>query len=131
MWKGTKPKYGNEKTQVAGHWFDSKLEAALFHHLTLRERSGEISSLTHQPGTVFLGPARVQYRPDFRFHNTHTGQTEYAESKGFADSKWPLKKKLWKFHGPGKLEIWMGSYKNIKLIETIIPTSGICKLCGK
>lgn len=136
MWKrrvsyGTEKKYGNKKVEHAGHWFDSKLEAALFDLLSLRERAGEISALSHQPGTVFLGPARVQFRPDFRYTDVKTGEVCYAEAKGFPNDRWPTKKKLWKAHGPGKLEIWMGSAARLKLTETIIPQSDVCKLCGK
>jgi hypothetical protein len=114
-------KYSNKKVEHAGHWFDSKLEAALYDLLVLRERAGEIRDLSHQPGTVFLSAARIQYRPDFRFTNCASGEVEYAESKGYPDAKWPLKKKMWRFYGPGKLEIWMGSYRSPKLVETIIP----------
>lgn len=117
-------KYGGsqrEKIEHHGHWFDSRLEKALFDLLALRERAGEIRDLAHQPGTVFLSEARIQYRPDFRFTNCTTGEVEYAESKGFPNDKWPIKKKLWKAYGPGKLEIWMGTASNIKLVETISP----------
>lgn len=121
MWGRGARKYGNKKVEHAGHWFDSKLEKALFDLLSLREKAGEISNLTHQPGTVFLSDARIQYRPDFRFTNCQTGEVEYAESKGFQDQKWPLKKKLWKAYGPGKLEIWMGSATRLTLVETLNP----------
>lgn len=125
MWKRQKGvKYGNKKVEHAGHWFDSKLEKSLFDLLSLREKAGEIGYLSHHPGTVFLSEARIQYRPDFRYVNRETGKTEYAESKGFQDQKWPLKKKLWKFYGPGILHIYMGSATNLKLVETIIPKAG-------
>lgn len=122
MWgKRGEKKYGNKKVEHAGRWFDSKLEKALFDLLSLRERAGEIRDLAHHPGTVFLSEARIQYRPDFRFTNCATGETEYAESKGFQDQKWPLKKKLWKSYGPGKLEIWMGSAASLRLVEMLNP----------
>lgn len=120
--RNARRKYGNSKTEYAGHWFDSKLEQALFTLLSLEERAGRISSLSHQPGTVFLSAARIQYRPDFRFINLETGLVEYAESKGFPNDKWPLKKKLWKFYGPGILHIYQGTATNLRLVETIIPT---------
>lgn len=115
-------KYGNKKVEgTPGHWFDSRLEKALFDRLSLQERGGEISDLSHQPGTVFLSKARIQYRPDFRFTNTQTKEVEYAEAKGFANDKWPLKKKLWKHYGPAPLHIYMGSATRLTLVETIIP----------
>gem|GEM_PF-1741262 len=128
-------KYGGsqkKKIEHAGHWFDSKLEASLFDLLALRERGGEISALTHQPGTVFLSSARIQYRPDFRYFNKKTGEEEYAEAKGFPNDKWPMKKKLWKTFGPGTLHIYMGSYRSLKLTETIVPLDrNSCPHCGK
>lgn len=124
-------KYGNKKTEHAGHWFDSQLEKALFDLLSLRERAGEIRDLAHQPGTVFLSEARIQYRPDFRFTNCQTEQVEYAESKGFQDQKWPLKKKLWTKYGAGTLYIYMGTARSLKLVETITPKREICSHCGK
>lgn len=60
-------KYGGTKIDHAGFRFDSKLEAALFDNLSLRERAGEIKELKHHPGTVFLSTARIQYRTDFNF----------------------------------------------------------------
>jgi len=129
-----KNKYGGsqrEKIAHAGHWFDSKLEAALYDLLALRQRGGEIRDLTHQPGTVFLSEARVQYRPDFRFIDAKTGETQYAESKGFPNDRWPMKKKLWKRYGPGKLEIWMGTVLRLRLVEVIEPQRGACPTCGR
>lgn len=116
-------KYGNTKVHHAGHWFDSKLERALYDILALMQNAGEILDLKHQPGTVFLSDARIQYRPDFRYVIPSTGKFEWAEAKGFPNDKWPMKKKLWKSYGPGVLHIWMGSAKYIKLVETITPAA--------
>lgn len=118
--KGTR--YGNTKVEgTPGHWFDSQLEKSVFHLLSLRERAGEIRDLSHHPGTVFLTRARIQYRPDFRFTNCETEETEYAEAKGFPNDLWPLKKKLWSKYGPGKLTIYMGTASNPRITEMIIP----------
>ena len=119
-----KNKYGGsqrEKLEHAGFRFDSKLEAALYDQLKLEEIAGEIAELHHQPGTIFLSKARIQYRPDFTFIRVSTGEREWAESKGFANDRWPMKKKLWKFYGPGKLSIYGGTHRSLRLIETIIP----------
>lgn len=119
-----KNKYGGsqrKKHEHKGLKFDSKLEAALFDLLSLRESAGEIHSLTHQPGTVFLSKARIQFRPDFRFVNCKTGKTEYAESKGFPNDRWPTKKKLWKHYGPGPLYIYRGTAARLRLDETVTP----------
>jgi len=112
-------KFGNKRTKLAGRTFDSRLEAAVFSLLSLRERGGEICSLSHHPGTVFLTLARVQYRPDFRWEEN--GETRYGEAKGFQTPEWRIKRRLWQFYGPGPLTIWAGSAARITLIETIIP----------
>ena len=114
-------KFKNQKTQWAGHWHDSKAEAALHTLLSLRERGGEIRDLAHHPGTVFLTDARVQYRPDFRWTNAATGETEYGEFKGFETPEWRIKRRLWSVYGPGKLYIWRGSVSRLTLDEVITP----------
>jgi hypothetical protein len=124
MFKGArwpKRKFGNQKTERDGHWFDSKLEGALYQELKLLEKAGEIEGLHHHPGTVFLSEARIQFRPDFTFIRKATGLREWAEAKGYQDAKWPLKKKLWLHYGPGHLHIYGGSHARLRLIETIIP----------
>lgn len=131
MWKKRGNKYGRKKVEHAGYSFDSKLEAALFDQLRLRERAGQISNVQHHPGTVFLSPARVQYRPDFKYLNHATGAVEYAESKGVRGPKWPSIEKLWKIFGPGRLEVWGGSYNRLKLLKAIQPSGSACPTCGK
>ena len=124
-------KYGNVKTKIAGHWFDSKAEAALFLRLSLEEREGRIRDLSHHPGAVFLSAARIRYQPDFRFVNCATGETEYAEFKGAETQAWRKNLKLWRAMGPGKLHIWKGDSKYMKIVETVIPRSDTCKVCGR
>ncbi len=131
MWgrRGKGNKYGATKVEgTPGHWFDSKAEKALFHLLSLRERGGEIRNLSHHPGTVFLSEARVQYRPDFRFIETATGETAYAEFKGYSTQAWAIKKRLWAKYGPGKLYIYGGSVSSIKLLETLNPCGSNARL---
>lgn len=122
MWakRGNGNKYGNQKTVIDGHEFGSKLEAALYHRLLIRQRCGAIRDLKPHPGTVFLSKARIQYRPDFSFLDALSGEKMWAESKsGYPDQKWPLKKKLWAFYGPGKLEIWVGTAANLVFKEIV------------
>lgn len=123
MWGRFKgKKYGNRKEEYAGRTFDSGLERALFDRLSLDERAGAIRDLAHQPGTVLLSEARIQYRPDFRFTNCETEETEYAESKGFETDAWRIKRRLWLAYGPGKLHIYKGSKAKLWLQETLIPS---------
>jgi len=126
-----KTKFGNRKTELAGRTFDSRAEAALFSLLSLRERGGEIRDLAHHPGTVFLSGARIQYRPDFRYTVCATGETEWAEYKGFETPSWRKNLRLWRTLGPGTLHIWKGSATSLKLVETVIPKGGVCPMCGK
>jgi hypothetical protein len=127
-----KGKYGNKKVEgVPGIWFDSKAEAALYHRLALQQRCGEIHALKCQPGTIFLGPARTQYRPDFSFIKKDGEEVEWAEFKGFETPAWRIKLKLWRSVGPGKLHVYKGSASSMKLVETVIPKLGACPHCGK
>jgi hypothetical protein len=126
-----KSKFGNTKVEHAGHWFDSQLEKAVFLSLSLRERAGEIRALSHHPGTVFLGPARAQYRPDFRFEDATTGEVQWAEAKGFETPAWRGKLKLWRVVGPGRLHIFKGTAASVKLVETVIPKQDACPTCGR
>lgn len=117
-------KYGNKKVEHAGRTFDSKLETGLFDLLSLKERAGSIRNLKHQPGSVFLSKARIQYRPDFSWESCETDIQEWGESKGFETPEWRIKRKLWGAYGPGKLFIWIGSAAHLTLKEVLIPGAG-------
>lgn len=47
--KRSKSKYGNKKTEIDGHMFDSKAEAQYYQELKLRERAGDILFFRLQP----------------------------------------------------------------------------------
>jgi len=119
-----KKKYGNTKVESHGYTFDSRFEQAVFSTLSLRERAGEIRGLRHHPDTVYLQDiprARIGYRPDYRWENSETGETEWVEAKGFFTEVFNLKKKLWIANGPGTLFIWVGRSTAITLYETVVP----------
>lgn len=122
----------NVETNLDGYRFDSKLEASVYQLLKLREKSGELKIKQHQKH-IYLSEARVIYIPDFECVDVASGAIFYVEAKGFESPRWPTVKKLWKFFGPGRLEIWKGTYKNPKLVETIIPKteSDACMMCGR
>jgi hypothetical protein len=86
--------------------------------LQLRARAGELEILQVEDH-VYLTDARIGYIPDFKCRDVKTGAIFWVEAKGFANDRWPIKKKLWKFYGPGRLEIWMGSHLNPRLSEII------------
>ena len=115
-------KYRSVRVTHSGHSFASKLESALFTLLQLREKCGEIKEIQCQDH-VYLTDARICYIPDFKFFDLQADTWVWAEAKGMQTPEWKIKKRLWKYYGPGKLEIYMGSYKNIKLDEILIPES--------
>ena len=112
-------KYGSHKVTYQGHSFASKLEAAVYQILMLRMRAKEIDSIQCQDH-VYLTLARISYIADFRCVDSK-GDTFWVEAKGFPTPEWAIKKKLWKFYGEGRLELWTGSHRSPKLTEEIIP----------
>lgn len=121
MWGSPKHKYGARRLQTHdGRSFASKLESSLYDQLKLREKAGEIRDLECQV-KVYLTDAEIGMIPDFRFFEIKTNSLVYAEAKGFQTPEYRIKRKLWKFYGPGKLEVWGGSYKSLKLVEVICP----------
>lgn len=112
-------KYGSTKVSHAGMSFASKLEAAVYDVLALRERAGEIGNIKVQQRVYLLRDPDIYYIPDFYFEMN--GAPAFAEAKGFETPEWKIKKKLWTHFGPATLEIWQGSYTRPRLIETIIP----------
>lgn len=89
--------------------------------LLLREKAGEIKEIQQQIN-VHLTLAKILYKPDFAYTDCATGETIYVEAKGMDTQTWRIKLRLWKFYGPGTLEIWRGSYNKPFLDETVIPT---------
>lgn len=118
---GQEAKFGNEHSLCSlGHSHGSKLEGAVCQLIQLRERAGELKLLQVQDH-VYLTLARIGYVPDFKCHDLRDGKDFWVEAKGYANDRWPIKKKLWKHYGPGKLEIWIGSHLRPVLDEVITP----------
>jgi len=115
-----KSKYGSTKVNFHGRSFGSKLEAAVYQMLLAREQAGEISDIKCQVN-VHLTMAKILYIADFSFFDNVVLKVVYCESKGFESPEWRLKRKLWMHFGPGKLEIWKGTYKRPTLSEVITP----------
>jgi hypothetical protein len=107
-------KYNAKRIIVHGKSFPSKAEASHYGQLLLRLRAGEIMELECQP-TVRLTDAGISYKPDFKYFENSL--PVWCEVKGVITDRFRLIKKLWKFYGPGPLEIWIGG----RLSETIIP----------
>jgi hypothetical protein len=112
--------YGAKRVEHAGRSFASKLEAAVFDLLCLREKAGEIRDIKCQV-RVKLSAADIVYIADFGFENVASGRPAFSEAKGFETDIWRIKRRLWIHYGPGILEIWRGSYRKPYLDETIVP----------
>jgi hypothetical protein len=117
-------KFGNKKVELDGYSFASKLEAALYGMLKMRQAAGEIRTIEVQ-AQVYLTDAKILYKPDF-FCERIDGSIFYAEAKGYQDQKWPIKKRLWASYGPAPLEIWKGTHVRPVLVETIVPKEAKC-----
>lgn len=123
FWKKKAPaKYGNTSSLCTlGHSHRSKLESSVCGILALRQKAGELE-LVQVDDHVYLSRARILYVSDFKCKDSKTGDFFHVEAKGFETPEWKIKKRLWKYYGPGILEIWMGS-RNPTLVETIYPTA--------
>lgn len=121
--KRSKNKFNAEKVTYDNFTFHSKLEASVYTMLKSRVNSGEIEIIQNQDH-IYLTKARILYIPDFKCQFVKTGEIFWVEAKGYEDPKWPMKKKLWKFYGPGILEIWRGTYQRPFLDEVITPQMG-------
>ena len=96
--------------------YHSKLEAAVGSILELRVRADEIDELRRQHA-VQLGGRR--WKCDFSYRNKRTGITVWVEAKGFITREWLWIKEMWKQCGPGRLEVWGGSYQRPYTIEVL------------
>ena len=115
-------KYGAKKTQSDGFSFASKLEAAVYQLLRLMALGKQIDNIECQV-QVELSRAKIVYKPDFRYLDLGTGETHYAEAKGFETPEWRIKRRLWLAYGPGPLYIWNGHHSKPSLKEILTPRS--------
>lgn len=113
-------KYKAKRQHRGGYSFASKLEASVYDILCLMQKQGELRELFCQPH-VFLTQARIEMIPDFRAIETETGEVAYFEAKGFETDVWRIKRKLWKFYGPGRLHVYKGDHRRPSLCETLTP----------
>lgn len=123
FYKNRTGKYGRTRWTNDGYTFDSKLESAVYDLLKVRQEAGEIEILKTQD-VVRLSDAEITYRADFKIRNVQENRIEWVEAKGVETDRWRIIKKLWKHYGPGRLEIWKGTYKKPFLKETIISKIG-------
>lgn len=121
MWNRQRSaKYGNKRVEKAGLSFGSKLESSVHDFLLLWEKSGEIK-IEKLQDSVYLTKARIQYIADFKISYPASGEIAWCEAKGMETPVFSIKRRLWKWYGPGALLIFKGSWKKPILVETIIP----------
>ena len=112
-----KQKYGAVRTNGMG----SKLEAAVYQILLLREKAGEITDIQKQ-ARVHLS-CQIYWKVDFSFMERGTmnrrARRVYCEAKGVETERYRICLKLWTEHGPGPLEIWKGSWQQPKLYKIV------------
>jgi len=121
-------KYGNKRVTSLcryGYSHRSQLERAVCDLVWIREQAGEIEHLKHEH-RIALTLSKIAYIADFMVRCTsETKQEMFIEAKGFESARWPIIRKLWRFYGPGPLEIWKGDYRRPRLDETIIPVEWV------
>lgn len=126
-------KFGAEKCSG----LESKLEAAVFGILKLRERAKEIRNIRIKRGVLLAvetvknqrtGKERkrdVRWKVDFSFERVSDGVRVWCEAKGVESDLYHRQLRLWRDGaGPGPLEIWKGSWQRPILVELVIPKKG-------
>ena len=108
-----KLKYKNKPTDG----YPSQLERAVHALLLWREKAGEIRNIKRQ-ASVDLHYWR--WKVDFSFEDVATGETIWCEAKGEETRDYLKNLKLWPDFGPGKLEIWKGTYQKPRLYKIIL-----------
>ena len=114
------PKYANKKTVHAGMSFASKGEADCYDYLVNLNKAGEIGEIACQVH-VYLTDAAIDLIVDFAAEEFNTSQLVYHEYKGYETDVWRIKRRLWKYYGPGRLYVYKKNSRGIYLHETITP----------
>lgn len=98
----------------------SQLERGVCDLIAWEEKAGVTKHMAHED-TQYLTEARYKYIPDFKVQNCATSEIYWVEAKGYPDKRWTTTKKLWKFYGPGRLKIYIGTRAKPLLKEQILP----------
>ena len=59
--------------------------------------------------------------PDFKVECLKTNEIYWVEAKGFETDVYRIKRRLWLWYGPGRLEVYKGSAQRVTLFETLVP----------
>lgn len=101
--------------------FPSRLEKRTYEHLRLLEKAGEIKFLKTQV-RVEMTDASIIYMVDFLIYDLARSEEVWVEAKGIETDVWRLKKRLWKYYGPGRLQIYRAHpSQGCILSEEIVP----------
>lgn len=90
-------KYGGQKVEFNGRWFDSLREAKRAQLLQMLEAAGKIEDLKYQVRIVLVAaqpPLRaITYIADFIYRDSDTKQRHVEDAKGFKTQVYRLKKR--------------------------------------
>ncbi len=111
----------NKFKAVRTRGFSSKMEAAGYDLLKLREMAGEIREIKCQQSVTLIekNGHSIRWKIDYSFIVSKTDCLEYLEIKGVETSDYKLKLKLYKMNPPAPLTIYKGSYKRLYIAERI------------
>lgn len=113
-------KMGNSRvTGRCGYIHRSQLEASV---CAVLSNNPNVEVLQHEDH-IYLTRARIGYIADFKCKLKLSNDLFWVEAKGYQNDRWPMKKKLWKFYGPGPLHIYKGTYMKPYLDEVVIPVA--------
>ena len=98
-----KSKYGNKKTEVDGHTFDSILEAKYYTYLKQLKAAGLVLTFLLQP--AFHLPGKTVYRADFQVF-WENGNVDFIDVKGKeTDAFIRSKKQVEDIYSPIKIKV--------------------------
>lgn len=125
-------KYNAKKSHALSspRLFDSKAEADFRDVLAAREKVGEICEIVEQP--VINLDSEIKYKPDFSYWELKLADPQcfeplvdyektrqvWVDVKGVETDRFRLIKKLWRYHGPGPLEIVKRKGRNSPFLVT-------------
>lgn len=114
---GKRNKYGNKKIVTADNKFDSKLEKYLFDKLTILKIPFQFQvKYVLIPKFNFNGENIREMAMIVDFKIEHEGLEIWADTKGFADAKAPLKYKMLRYQkreNPNARVIWLHTEEEV------------------
>jgi len=141
-----RPKRGNKyhairsKSLTTKRWYDSGAERDFRDVLTIREADGLITEIVEQPVIKLGSDGEISYKADFVYWELIAIRGEprpmcknvparfkdrqvWVEVKGFETERFKIIKRLWRYNGPGPLEIVKrkGKGQPFLVTQTIMP----------